>query len=168
MGHTPGVPRVDYDLRPIFGGENATKRGAEETTFPCAQDSSARLSSIRKARHQQHQPSKFHTSVMRGVSVEKDVKDAAHVVQHENGNHDYPNRTCDESLSDMESQVLTSLTAVITEQCKKSYASYQPPLPTQRGEAYALPAWLVISIALLSLIGVVGGVMELIVQYHFG
>ena len=86
----------------------------------------------------------------------------------ERGNPD-PNRTCDDSLSDVESQVVASLTAeIMTPQCEKADHAYQAPLPAvEQGNAYALPTWLVIPIAFLSLIGVVGGVMELILQYHF-
>jgi len=108
---------------------------------------------------------------MSDVSVEKEAIQSTQILpQQEVGSPAVvPHGTCDESLSDVESQVVTTLTAVMTQQRNnnKSHYPYQAPLPMERGNAYALPAWLVISIAVLSVIGVVGGVMELIVQYRF-
>jgi hypothetical protein len=66
----------------------------------------------------------------------------------------------------MESQVIASLTATITQQNDKSDGHYQSPLPIERENACLFPLWMVISILLLSLVGILGGVFELIVQFQ--
>jgi len=67
----------------------------------------------------------------------------------------------------METEVITSLTTTMNEQSEKvDDGLIQPPIPIERENSCIFPIWLVISVAILALVGIVGGICELVVQFQ--
>lgn len=70
------------------------------------------------------------------------------------------------SLQEMESQVVSSLMATLENRSDKSRFFYRSPLPFQRQTPCLFPCWMVISIVILSLIGILGAIFEMLFQFQ--
>ncbi len=72
------------------------------------------------------------------------------------------------TMADLESQVISSLTATISERQDKLSRQFWPPLPVSPEAGCILfPRWLVVSIILLSIVGIMGAIFELRYQYRW-